>query len=587
MSSSEVANTSSYNMDQAVRLLRTAVRKIKEEGLTNLVPILPLMLRLEGKPYTLKDRFMFSPLFNLKIPQSLVIKAGRQVSKTTSIAAQGVIYAAIHPFFKILYVAPLKVMIERLSAAYINPFVETSPLRHVLFCGSRSGSIYRKVFRNGSIMHFGYAYLRPTQIRGISADMLFLDEIADLDPDHVPVIQSTTDASTWAVTEYAGTPRTTDNFMEYVWEQSSGAEWFIKCKSCGFWNIPSLDYHITKMISEDWENVSKENPGVICAECQKPINPREGQWVHRYPNRKADFAGYHIPQIIVPIHYENPRKWKILVRRMKSDPFPIFANEILGESYDAGQRLVTKQDLIQAAILHENRIDLARQKRKNYVRLVISVDWGGRGDKMLSTTAVAVMGLLPNGTIDVIYGERLPLTNTHKEDADRVLMLYHLFNPDRIVHDFNGLGMANETFLVQSGIPMNKIVAISYERSGGPIIRYHRSKFMRGHYRVDKARSLLVTCLAIKEKKIRFFKFDYVDRDQPGLICDFLALVEDKAERRISANEVYLITKDPKMIDDFAQAVNMGAVVLWQLGRCWPNFAAYYNQQHQQEEVEV
>ena len=66
----------------------------------SLEPILPLVLNLNGKPYTLSQHYPFAPLFRMLMPKNMVLKTGRQVSKSTSLAAHGVVLANCIPFFK-------------------------------------------------------------------------------------------------------------------------------------------------------------------------------------------------------------------------------------------------------------------------------------------------------------------------------------------------------------------------------------------------------------------------------------------------------------------------------------------------------
>jgi hypothetical protein len=94
----------------------------------------------------------------------------------------------------------------------------------------------------------------------------------------------------------------------------------------------------------------------------------------------------------------------------------------------------------------------------------------------------------------------------------------------------------------------------------------------RQHYSLDKTRSLLYTCQAIKLKQVKFFRYDWASQENPGLIADFLALVENKAESRLGG-DIYTITRNTLLSDDFAQAVNLGCSAIWHINDAWPNFA--------------
>jgi hypothetical protein len=86
------------------------------------------------------------------------------------------------------------------------------------------------------------------------------------------------------------------------------------------------------------------------------------------------------------------------------------------------------------------------------------------------------------------------------------------------------------------------------------------------------ARSLVLTCYQIKASKIRFFNYDEEQHDMHNLIRDFLALVEDKVTSK-GGRDLYKIVRQQNMMDDFAQAVNMGVCMLYHMYTSWPNVA--------------
>jgi len=71
---------------------------------------------------------------------------------------------------------------------------------------------------------------------------------------------------------------------------------------------------------------------------------------------------------------------------------------------------------------------------------------------------------------------------------------------------------------------------------------------------------------------LTFFEYDHVNDDNPGLLHDFLALVESKTESRL-AGDIYTIVRNQMLSDDFAQAINIGCCALWHINGAWPNFA--------------
>lgn len=547
-----------------------------------LEPLLPLLLNLNGKPYTIRDHYPFSPLFRLLTPKNQVWCTGRQVSKSTSLAAHGVVVANAVPFFKTLFITPLYEQIRRFSNNYVRPFIDQSPIK-AQWCGtSTENSVLQRSFKNHSMMLFSFALLDADRVRGVSADRVCIDEVQDMDPDHVPIIQETMSYSKWATSYYTGTPKTFDNLIFGLYKRSSQAEWFIPCASCRHWNIPALEHDLDAMIGPANPHISEKYPGTVCAKCRKPISPRHGRWVHRHPERRWHFAGYHVPQIILPLHFSDPEKWSTLL--LKREGYgnmtqAQFYNEVMGESIDTGQKLVSETELKAACVLEwENKKEpdpACYANLKHYKQRILAIDWGGGGEAGISFTVLSVMGFRPDGTIDVLWAKRLLIGGDHLAEAKECMKWSKLFKCDFVAHDYTGAGTVRETVMVQAGFNLDRVFAMRLVRSASQDLLVYKEPTPinhRAHYSLDKTRSLLYTCQAIKLKQLRFFKYDWVSQDAPGLMSDFLALVENKTDSRLGG-DIYTITRNTLLTDDFAQAVNIGCAALWNMNDAWPNFA--------------
>ncbi len=414
----------------------------------------------------------------------------------------------------------------------------------------------------------------------------------DLDKDFIPIIRETMSGSKWGGIEtFAGTPKSLENTIEMLWRDSSMAEWVIKCHRCNYYNVPAMSHHLEKMIGPYRKTTSVDSPAVICAKCRKPIHPKHhGRWVHGRPSKVDDkgrkvnlrweFAGYHVPQIIMPMHYGNPEKWDILLGKLAgrgNTPIHVFWNEVCGESYDTGAKIVTLTELMGAACLPwRNDEHEAKKHIGDYTMRILAVDWGGGGEKGVSFTTFAVMGMMPNGQVDVLHGFRSLTPHDHAREAQMCLHLIREFKCDLMTHDYTGAGSLRETFVAQAGFPLDRIIACQLQRAAaGGILQAKPAtpRHPRDYYMVDKPRSLLLTCNQIKTRKIRFFQDDFVNSEQPGLIRDFLALVEEKVDSRLG-KDIYTITRDPALIDDFAQAVNLGYIILCQAADKWPDVSS-------------
>lgn len=563
--------------------LKIAAEISRRGALPSLEPLLPLLLNLNGKPYDLNNHYPFQPLFRCLSPKNQVWCTGRQVSKSTSLAAHGVVIANAVPYFKTLFITPLYEQIRRFSNNYVRPFIDQSPVKSLWSGSSTENSVLQRSFKNNSMMIFSFALLDADRVRGVSADRVAIDEVQDMDPDHIPIIQETMSYSRYAISSYTGTPKSLDNPIYGLYKRSSQAEWFIPCPHCKHWNIPSKDHDLDAMIGPYHDDISEKCPATVCAKCQKPVNPRTGRWVHRYPDRRWQFAGYHVPQIILPLHFSDPEKWSTLL--LKREGFgnmtqAQFYNEVMGESIDSGQKLVTETDLKKACTLPwQNDKTPAPEATKNimhYTHRILAIDWGGGGEAGVSFTVLTVLGYRPDGTIDVIWAKRLVLGSDHLAEAKECMHWSRHFNCSFIAHDYTGAGTVRETVMAQAGISLDRVMAIRLVRAASQDLMVYKPATPinhRAHYSLDKTRSLLYTCQAIKLQQIRFFQWDWQSQDMPGLLSDFLALVENKAESR-TGSDIYTITRNTLLSDDFAQAVNIGVSSLWHITQSWPNFAA-------------
>jgi len=559
--------------------LNLFLKLVKEGKVPNFSPLLPLVLTLDGKPYSLSNHFQFETLFYTRMPKSMVLKTGRQVGKSTVGSAHGVITCTSIPYFRTLYITPLFEQVRRLSNNYVRPFVEQSPVRTLWTGTNTENSVLQRSFRNYSMMQFSFASLDADRVRGIRSDKVVIDEVQDMDRDLIPIIKETMSASNWGISQYSGTPKTPENTIEGLWLMSSQAEWCIPCKACNKLNIASIKHDLEKMIGPCRDDISETRPATVCAKCGKMIFPWEGRWIHRYPERRFQFAGFHVPQPVMHIHYSEPAKWAELTAKREGygnyTPEK-YMNEVLGESCGTGVQLVSMDDLQRACTLeHANAPrdpSSCVKDLKKYRYTALAVDWGGGGEDGVSLTVIAVMGITHTGVVDVIWARRLMTPHDHIQEAQNCLDIYNMFGCDFLAHDYTGAGSLRETFLCQAGVPYKRIIPIQYVRAASAkimsVVKPTETN-PRTYYRIDKTRSLLTVCAAIRTQKMRFFKYDYRSTDDPGLIHDFLALVEQKTETRIGS-DIYTITRNPQLSDDFAQAVNIGACALWYTTNGWP-----------------
>lgn len=570
---------------EAVKIL------VEECALPNFTPVLPMVFNWDGRPYTLDDHFPLEPFFNRLLPDYMTVKSARQIGKSITQGSRGVFLTTSIPNFTTLYMFPLHEQVSKFSNLVVKKFLDESVLKSYWTGTTTSNNVLLRSFKNQSKMLFSFASLSAARVRGNSANYLCIDEADDMDPSHIPVIREVLSASRVFDTRenrfrYAsfsvntGTPKTYDGYLQSSWTDSSQAEWAIPCR-CGYTNYPTLGLDLDRMIGPYHDDIGEVHrggrPATICAKCGQWVNPRDGFWHHRFEERISTHPGYHIPQIILPMHYAEPKKWADLLAKRSSYPAYRFYNEVMGEAYDTGAKLVTETDLRKAACLPwRNSVvpeAAALRSVNRYVLRFLGVDWGGGGDEMVSFTTAAVLGMLPDGKLDVIYGRRLFMPNDAIPEAAELMKIFNMFRCHAMCHDYNGAGAQHEQIMIQMGLPINKVVPLVYNRSGTKdimVFHGHTEEHHRKYYLLDKPRSLGLTCEMIKLGQIRFFQDDYKHKDDKGLIRDFLSLYKHKMQTE-RAGEVYMVHSKLMSSDDFAHSVNFAACGMWYRQQQWPN----------------
>jgi len=530
-----------------------------------LVPILGL-LNLKGRPYSLRDHFAMEPLFKLRLPRRMLFMCGRQISKSTSLAASGILRAACQPHLSTLVITPRFEQLRRLSSNYFAPFMTKSPIVNVMTDESCTKQVLQRTFSNGSSVFFSFAFLDCDRVRGLSCDWIDYDEVQDLDYEFLPIIHECMSASKLRMSLYSGTPKTLDNTIQALWEESSQAQWVIPCSLCGKWNMATVHEDLLKMIGRKT---------LVCAKCQRPINARAGHWYHTVKANMAKFQAYHIPQPIMPMHYEDSEKWGELIdKRDGKNNYDQarFYNEVLGESCDVGNKLVTITDIKKASRLGVNDLEKCIDEFRRCNVRVLGVDWGGGGEDEVSFTTAALVGLRSDGKIGCSYAVRFHAGFTHDEEARALLRLFKEGACHYFAHDYGGSGSVRETLMIQAGLPIDRIVNFMYVRATARNMVHWKPPHageMRGYFALDKARSLVLQATCIKGNVIWLPEYE----SSKNVTHDLLALLEDKHEMPKGA-DIYLVRKQPKLPDDFAHALNYGCVAIWHMTKRYPDLSS-------------
>ena len=519
----------------------TALDKVERHKL------LPAMFQIRNEPYEITDYPQFEAIYSRQYAPKMLYKCGRQISKSTNLSRSEVLDAIQIPNFQVLYVAPLQSQANRYSALYLHEAINTCNLaislqdKNFNWTDELEGPIIKSVahqaFRNGSGIQMMYAKTSADRARGITADRIDYDEIQDHLIDHIPIISESKTNSEWGLERYTGTAKTTDNTMEHLWLQSTRSEWTVKCEGCNHWNQPTKENNVLRMISID---------GVVCSKCGKRLDIRKGELVHAYPDLAAEFLGIHVPQIMVPAIVYNPVKWARLIRKINSSPsnYAIYT-EVLGISDDVGVRLITQQDIDKVSVLGTHK--QLRRNLNKYTLRVLGIDWGIA--EITSFTVVTVLGILPSGEIDVLFGKRYigqDITDVLKD----IIRTYRTYKCNLAAPDF-GVGFTNNALLQKAGLAVSQV-----QYTNQNTFLNFNAKGNVPRWMADRNTALSLVFWAIKFGKIRFPVKSESDVYTKDLLSPYESVTETSSGM-VSRKFV----RDPARPDDFCHALTFGSIM--------------------------
>ena len=315
---------------------------------------------LKGQLLSFKGRGYLKDIYPAT-DRNLVLRCSRQVEKTTTLANLIVYEAVTNPGVQILMVCPRLEQARVFSNSRLRPAIERSPLvrRLLLVNRKRQLPVFDMQFANESELHIRAAYRSADAVRGLSADLLLIDEFQDIAAGDLPVLQETLSHSARPRTIITGTPKLIDNHLESVFRQSTACEWLVPCAGCRS-QVP-LD-----------ERVLGPN-GLTCPTCGKPLKPRRGRWVPRNPDARWG-EGFWINHLMVPWHTVD----EVLVKQETYDRAK-FTNECLGLPTTLGDHIISREEIEACCANRPFARRLADVPTEGRQCLFAGIDWGGGG----------------------------------------------------------------------------------------------------------------------------------------------------------------------------------------------------------------
>lgn len=359
-------------------------------------------IRLNGKKFNLSNWPMHRAFYDCRSRRTL-FKTGRQIAKSTTLSNFAIVECSVIPHFSVMFVSPTKEQTVRFSNSRVSKTMRYSPhISRTFLHTGLADRVFHKQYKNGSEMLFTYALDDADRLRGPSTDRNMYDEVQDILYDPVIIVgNECLSHSKYAFETYAGTPKTMENTIQFLWENSSQTEWVIKCDGCN-----------TQQYIDSARSLGKE--GIICLKCGKYLNPFKGQWIdlNSFKNSDIDPAfrvkGFHLSQLIMPeynphamalacpdlVSYAKNAWNRILVKNDELNTSK-FNNEVLGVSDDVGSRMISKEEIERLCIGKPLQQYPDTKQHAEISTIVAGVDWTGGGTTGVSRTALWIWGYRP------------------------------------------------------------------------------------------------------------------------------------------------------------------------------------------------
>lgn len=492
------------------------------------------LIQLKGKALSFNGREPFKVIYDID-PASLVLKCGRQIGKSVSLAGILSLKAIGRGFFNSLYVAPLSDQTKRFSTAYLNPFLNSPLIKRYFLDKNSTKNVFEKSFSNGSRIYLVYAQTESDsdRIRGINSDMCNFDEIQDISYDALATIYETMSASPYKFKRFTGTSKNLNNTLEYLFLNSNQLEWVVKCPHCNHFIIPNSADICRKIV---------DNPlGPSCDRCGKLIDMSSGRWISMRPDIKNNY-GFHIPQFCIPANTVG-KNWEDLHNKINSPDYSRVKinNEVFGLADDVAGKSLSMSEVQACCNPGKIEWDIGWPVDDRAITSVsVGVDWSVTGG-IKSFTVITVIGMDCRGKQYLLFAERLQGGDI-LEQVKRVKDVFLQYNAQIIASD-RGVGVL-QVQLLQRDLGEHRCIPINYVSAKTKLRWDGVGKYMAA----DRTQAIDNMIIKIKHGRDRFETPAW--GTTAGLWSDALSVFEEETQ---SGKRVY--RKEPDTPDDFLHSL--------------------------------
>lgn len=424
-----------------------------------------------GRPYL--------PAIYAATRRNLVLRCSRQTEKSTFLVNTILYEACNTPGLQILFVSPRVQQAQVFVRSRLLTSLEQSPLIRRKLFGRKAQRprMTNMEFVNGSTLFVRAAFHSGDACRGLSAQLLLVDEFQDIAAGDLPILEETMSHAENGRMILTGTPKSVDNHLEAMFGNTTANEWTIACSKCRKGVII--------------EERSLGPSSVMCPQCSLPLDARRGKWVPRNP--QATFGdGFSVNHVMTPW-----TSYDAVLAKQQTYDICRFKNEVLGLPTTTGDNVVTRAELEACCTDKPMAMTLEDVPAKGRTRLIAGIDWGGGGK---SRTVLVIGYMRSDYKFHICRMERFPSS----EDPDRVLNALaercKQFQVRLLAADGNGNGhVLNRLLLDRIRLP-NGMYAINY----GSSRQEPRQDGMLWKWMIDRSASIGAVFSRVKKQMLFF-----------------------------------------------------------------------------------
>lgn len=499
---------------------------------------------LKGKPFSLKDYKPFHAIYQTSA-RKIVICSGRQVSKSTTACNFLVAEEVGTPHWESIAVLPSVMQMRRFSNQRVGKLITESPqIKRWFVDNTCKRNTMERSFLNGSVAYFG-ALSQIESLRGLSANRILEDEVQDMVSDDLPIVEESLSGqpSEKQFIMRTGTAKTVGNLLETTMRASTLNEWIIVCPS-GHHNMPSPDN-----VGDD-----PSKPGFLCKKCKSVCDVRNGYWyatnglTDGKDGPPRDWVGFRIPQIILPLHAEDPEKWaQIIWKKHNIDP-GTFLNEVMGWAAGSGITILDEDDLRRCCQPEFEIHQLYVPQGEQYLMRFASVDWGLTARK--SFTVLAIWGVTQAMQLKLIHVHRYINPDIFKQ-VDDIAQKILAFGVTAVGVDL-GAGFAQSRILEEKiKMPVQRFMYVGEQMK---MLKWYKE----GQYwKVNRTQAMTETFVMMKKQRFWFPKWGLFQH----FAKDILTIYEEPLDDR-NNNDRFKYDHPEDSPDDFAHVCVYGALLL-------------------------